>query len=475
MSLIRRQDPHMFRGERKKESKHGLGVIDLTLMSIGAVIGTGVLVLPGVVAATTAGPAEIISFIIAGIASIFVVLCYAEFGSSIHSAGGSYTYIYVALGEIFAYISGLSVVFGYILSLGLAASGWSAYFQGLLADFNIHLPSYLSLGIGSGGFINLPAVLVTLFIVYILSLGTQESKMFNNIVVLIKISVVIVFIGVGFFYVNTNNWAVFMPFGLTGVFSGASTLFLAYTGFDITVSAAEESKNPQKALPIALISSIIICAIIYIIVSLIVTGMIPFRELNKSDALAYVLQFVGQHLAAGVLSVGAVVGLLSIIFANSFGTSRILSALSKDRLIPKALEKKNSKNVPIVSLWVVGGIGAILGGFANLNQLADLSTISLLLVYLLVSVSVIVFRKTNPDFKRGFKTPFVPIIPILSILCCGFLMVSLSPIVWIEFAVFLVIILIFYFAYSYKKAGAHVRKIKKRKGIKASESIEVLE
>ena len=379
MSLIRRQDPHMFRGERKRENKHGLGVMDLTLMSIGAVIGTGVLVLPGVVAATTAGPAEIISFIIAGIASIFVVLCYAEFGSSIHSAGGSYTYIYVALGEIFAYVSGLSVVFGYILSLGLAASGWSAYFQGLLANFNIHLPSYLSLSIGNGGFINLPAVLVTLFIVYVLSLGTQESKRFNNIVVLIKIAVVIIFICVGFFYVDTNNWAVFMPFGFTGVFSGASTLFLAYTGFDITVSAAEESKNPQKTLPIALISSIVICAVIYVIVSLIVTGMIPFGELDKSDALAYALEFVGQHLAAAILSIGAVIGLLSIIFANCFGTSRILSALSKDRLIPRVLEKKNSKNVPIVSLWVVGGIGAILGGFANLNQLADLSTMSLLL------------------------------------------------------------------------------------------------
>ena len=263
-----------------------------------------------------------------------------------------------------------------------------------------------------------------------------------------------------------------MPFGFTGVFSGASTLFLAYTGFDITVSAAEESKNPQKTLPIALISSIVICAVIYVIVSLIVTGMIPFGELDKSDALAYALEFVGQHLAAGILSIGAVIGLLSIIFANCFGTSRILSALSKDRLIPRVLEKKNSKNVPIVSLWVVGGIGAILGGFANLNQLADLSTMSLLLVYLLVSVSVIVFRKTNPEFKRGFKTPFVPIVPILSILCCGFLIVSLSLTVWIEFGIFLAVILIFYFAYSRKKVGAYAKKQEKLKISKNPQIVE---
>ena len=448
MNILKKQDPYIFKTGNKKEKKRHLGVFDLTLMSIGTIIGTGVLVLPGVVAATMAGPSEIISFIIAGIASILVVLCYAEFASSVPSEGGSYTYIYVSLGEIFAYVCGLAVVFGYVLAIGVIANGWSSYLNNILQTFGVVLPKAISTIPANGGVVNLPAILITLLIVYILSLGTRESKKFNNIVVLVKISAIAIFIIVGVFYVKPENWAVFMPFGIGGVFTGASTLFSAYTGFDITASAAEETKNPQKTLPIALISSIVICGIIYIVVSLIVTGIIPYNELNKSDALAYALTFVGQPIPAAILSCGAVFGLLSIIFANCFGTSKILSALSRDNLLPKFLNKSNSKNVPITALLIVGFVGAFLGGFVNLVALAHLWTIALLFVYSMVSISLIAFRKTNPEFKRGFKTPFVPIIPILAAACCVFLMINISLIIWIYFIIFLLIAIIFYFVYS---------------------------
>lgn len=238
--------------------------------------------------------------------------------------------------------------------------------------------------------------------------------------------------------------------GISGVISGASVLFLAYTGFDVTASAAEETINPQKTLPRALILSIIACAIIYCIVSFVLTGMVPYKDLNQGDALAYALVQVGHHFSSSILSIGAILGILAIIFAIGFGNSRILSALSSDGLIPKVFSKQNKHAVPNVSLWTIGIIGAILSGFVQLDSLANASTLALLFVYLMVSLSVIVFRKTNPDFKRGFRTPFVPLIPILAILSCGFLMISLPISTWIYFIIFIILAIIFYFTYSIK-------------------------
>lgn len=454
MNIFRKQNVNdVISDSNKSNKKRTLKTLDLTLMSIGAVIGTGVLVLPGVVAATLAGPGEILSFIIAGIASIFVVLCYSEFASSIPSSGGSYTYVYVSLGEIFGYIVGVSVIFGYVLALGLVSNGWSDYLNSFLEIFNISLPIAISKIPSNGGIINLPAVLITLFIMYILSLGGNESKLFNNIIVILKVLVIVIFVLVGVFYIDIDNLTPFFPMGISGVISGASVLFLAYTGFDVTASAAEETINPQKTLPRALILSIIACAIIYCIVSFVLTGMVPYKDLNQGDALAYALVQVGHHFSSSILSIGAILGILAIIFAIGFGNSRILSALSSDGLIPKVFSKQNKHAVPNVSLWTIGIIGAILSGFVQLDSLANASTLALLFVYLMVSLSVIVFRKTNPDFKRGFRTPFVPLIPILAILSCGFLMISLPISTWIYFIIFIILAIIFYFTYSIKKSN----------------------
>lgn len=451
MNLFRKQNVNDIVLKSKNSNKmRTLGTLDLILMSIGAVIGTGVLVLPGVVAATTAGPGEILSFIIAGIASIFIVLCYSEFSSSIPSAGGSYTYVYVALGEFLAYIVGMAVMFGYVLSLGIVSSGWASYLNSFLEVFNISIPDVISKVPGQGGIVNLPAILVTLFIIFILSFGGKESKTFNNIVVVIKILVILLFIVVGVFYIKPENWTPFLPMGIAGVASGASTLFLAYSGFDITASAAEETKNPQKTLPRALILSIISCIIIYCLVSFVLTGMIPYKELNQGDALAYALIKVGQNVVSGFLSVGAILGILAIIFAVGFGTSRMFANIGKDRLIPKVFARENKQGVPTVSLWSIGIIGAILGGFINLNSLANSASMALLFVYLMVALSVLVFRKTNSEFKREFKVPFGPVIPIIAIICCLFLMINLSLMTWVYFIAFLIFAILFYFAYSRK-------------------------
>ena len=453
MNLFKKQNvEEVFLKSKKSNKIRTLGALDLILMSIGAVIGTGVLVLPGVVAATTAGPGEVLSFIIAGVASIFIVLCYSEFSSSVPSAGGSYTYVYVALGELFAYIVGMAVMFGYILALGIVSSGWASYLNAFLQVFNITLPEMISKIPSQGGIVNLPAILVTLLIILILSKGGEESKTFNNMVVIAKVVVIVLFVVVGAFYIDPKNWIPFLPMGMTGVASGASTLFLAYSGFDITASAAEETKNPQKTLPVALILSIVICIIIYCLVSFVLTGMVPYEELNQGDALAYALIKVGQNIVSGFLSVGAILGILAIIFAIGFGTSRMLANISNDKLIPRMFAKENKQGVPTVSLWTIGIIGGFLGGFVNLNSLANASSMALLFVYLMVSLSVLVFRKTNPEFKREFKVPFGPVIPIMAIICCLFLMINLSLRTWIYFGIFLFIVIISYFIYSNKNS-----------------------
>ena len=450
MNLFRKQNTNDILNENKAHKERTLGVFDLTLMSIGAVIGTGVMVLTGVVAATEAGLGVSLSFIISGIACIFIVLCYAEFSSTLPSSGGSYTYVYASMGEFLAYIVGLCIVLGYTLSVATVGAGWSAYFTNILSALGINLPTYLTTIPANGGIVNLPGILVILFIMFILSIGTKESKKFNNLMVLIKLGVIFLFIIVGVIYINTDNWNTFLPFGFTGVFSGASSVFFAYTGFDTTASAAEETKNPQRTIPIALILSLVISTIIYIIVALILTGMSSYSKLDTGDALAYVLNSVGRTKIAAILSVGAVIGTMAVIFGQTYGSSRVLLSVGRDGLLPSKFAKTNSKNIPLVSIWSIGIVAAILAGFINLGSLANFSNMALLIAYFIVSISVIVFRKVRPDLKRGFRTPLVPLIPILAALSCGFLIFNLPYKIWIYFAIFIVFAVVLYFTYSYK-------------------------
>ena len=448
MELFKRQDVNKLVDSIGNEKPRTLKVFDLVLLTIGAVIGTGVLVLPGFVAATEAGPSVILSYAMGGIAAIFIVLCYSEFAASIPTAGGSYSYIYVCMGKIFSIITFVSVLFGYILILGFVSNGWASYFNTFLEIFGLKLPFILTHMPSQGGIVNLPAIIVVLGMTWLLSRGTSESKWVNNLMVIIKIIVILLFVIVGAFYLNPSNvTADFFPMGFKGTALGASTVFLAYTGFDITASAAEETINPQKTLPKALLISIFFATAIYCAVSVVLVMMVHYTDLNQTDSLSYALIKVGQYIPAGFLSFGAIIGIFAIIFAVCFGCSRILSNGSKDGFIPKFLGKENKKGAPSIALWSVGIIGAVLGGFVNVNILANAAVLALLLVYLLVCVGVIIFRYTNPDFKRGFRTPLVPLVPILGTLSCLYLMYQQGLDSWLYFVggvgIFSIILIIY--------------------------------
>jgi APA family basic amino acid/polyamine antiporter len=451
-SILNKKDVTSILNSNKASSvqKH-LGAFDVTLMSIGATIGTGVMVLTGLVASRDAGPAVVLSFIASSIVCILVALCYAEFASSIPTSGSAYTYIYVSFGEIVAHLVGWSLILGYTLSTATVAGGWSAYFNSLLKEIGLNIPSKFTSIPSAGGIINLPAVLVVLLVTFLLSRGTKESKKINNLMVIIKLAVIILFVCVGVFFIKPQNWHPFMPFGVKGIFAGAASVFFAFTGFDAVSTSAEEIKNPQRNLPIGIISSLIICTIIYVVVCLVLTGVTHYSLLNVGDAMSYALNSVNQTWAASIISIGAVIGIIAVMLAYSYGASRILFSMSRDGLLPKPFSKVNKKkNVPVLSTWVVGTIGALMTGIVDLKQLADVANITLIGTFLLVALSIVIFRKSHTNVKRNFKVPLVPVLPIFAASCCLFLMFNLSSTTWLYFGIWLSLGTIIYFSYSFK-------------------------
>lgn len=433
--------------------KRTLGPFDLVLMGMGATVGTGVLVITGLVAARDSGPAISLSFILSAIVCGLVTLCYAEFASTIPNSGSAYAYTYVSLGEIVAYLVGWSIVGGYTVTLASVAGGWSAYFNSVLTQLGISLPSSLTSIPNQGGIINLPAVFIVICMSFLLTRGLTESKKINNIAVVIKISIVLLFIVIGAFHVNSENWKPFMPFGIGGVFAGAASVFFAFTGFDAISTSAEEVKNPQKNLPRGILGSLLACTTIYVVLGSILTGMVSYKELNVGDALAYALNSVGQGWAAIILSAGAVIGIIAVLFAYMFAVPRILLSMSRDGLLPKIFSTVNSKtHAPTSSTWIIGLMAAIVSGFIDLKELADIANMSAIINFALVALSIIVLRKTHPDLKRNFKVPFVPILPIIAIIFCLFLVFNLSMQTWFYYLAWIVIGLIIYFSYSRKKS-----------------------
>ncbi|NMM62249.1 amino acid permease [Clostridium sp. P21] len=452
--FARKKDVNSILDNNKNNSlERSLGAFDVTLMSIGATIGTGVMVLAGVVAARDAGPAVVLSFIASAIACTLVALCYSEFASSIPTSGSAYAYIYVSLGEFIAHLVGWSLFIGYTVCAATVASGWSSYFNSLLKQFGIKLPGAFVNIPSQGGLINIPAVVIVLVITLLLSRGTKESKKINNVMVFTKLGVIALFIVVGAFFVKPVRWQPFMPFGFKGVFAGAASVFLAFAGFDAVSTSAEEVKNPQKNLPIGIIASMIGCALIYVIVSLILTGMVHYTKLNVGDAMAYALSSVGQGWAASLLSVGAVIGILAVILAYVYGASRILFSMSRDGLLPRKYCSVNKKtNVPVFSTWVVGCLSALLSGVADIKQLADITNMVLLATFSLVAISIIILRKTHPKLERSFKVPLVPVLPLIAVACCVFLMFSLSKTTWLYFGIWVALGVVVYGVYSHKNS-----------------------
>ncbi|MGF9860065.1 amino acid permease [Priestia endophytica] len=453
-------------GESKTLEKT-MGAFDLTLLGIGAVIGTGVLVLTGLVAANDAGPSVIISFILAAIVCGFAALCYAEFASTLPVSGSVYTYTYATIGESVAHLMGWTLLSVYILTTATVASGWSSYFNQFLEGFNLGLPKALVTIPADGGIINLPAIMITLLITWLLSRGTKESKKVNNFMVLVKLVVIGLFVIVGAFYVKPENWTPFAPFGIEGIMAGSAAVFFAFLGFDALSTSAEEVKNPQRDLPIGIISSLVVCTIIYVLVCLVMTGVVPYTELNVPEAMAYVLHAVGQDAVAGIVTVGAIIGIMAVIFAYIYAATRILFSMSRDGLLPKSFSKTNKKTgAPVFSTWLIGIISSLIGGVVNLKELSNLANIGALLTFGMVGVGIIILRKTHPNLERGFRVPLVPVLPLVSCLCCLFLMVNLPGSTWLYFSGWLVLGIVVYFGYSRyhsKLQGGKTEEIQKQK------------
>ncbi|GEC90226.1 amino acid permease [Brevibacillus brevis] len=439
----------------KNESslKKSLGAFDLTMLGIGAIMGTGIFVLTGVAVALHAGPALVLSFVIAALACVFAALCYAEFASTVPVSGSAYTYSYAAFGEFVAWMIGWDLILEYGVACAAVASGWSGYAQGLLAGFNIHLPHALTSAFDAskGTIVDLPAVLIIVIITALLMKGTRESASLNTIMVLIKVAVVVLFLVVGVMYVKPENWNPFMPFGFAGVATGAATVFFAFIGFDAVSSAAEEVRNPQRDMPIGIISSLLVCTILYIAVSLTLTGIVPYKLLNVKNPVAFALSYVNQDWVAGFISLGAIVGITTVLLVMMYGQARMFFAMSRDGLLPELFSHVHPRTqVPQKSTLVVAALVATFGGLLPLSSLAQLTNIGTLFAFILVSIGLVVLRRTHPQLPRAFRVPFVPLVPLLSVLFCGYLVFNLPTLTKVGFLGWLSAGAIVYFLYGRK-------------------------
>ena len=445
MQIFRKKTLARVLGESGKRSlRPTLRTLDLILLGIGSVIGSGILVLTGE-AASKSGPSVIFSFLIAGLACGLTALCYAELSSMIPSSGSVYTYSYITLGEVVAHCMGWLLAGSYIIAGAAIANGWSSYFKSLLEGFGIIIPKEFTTLPSEGGYGNILAMAVVLLIMIVLFKGTNSSKFVNNFMVAIKIIVILLFVFVGMFYVTPTNWTDnFAPQGISGIMIGATTVFFAYLGFDTISTSAEETINPQKALPRAIIITLFLCTVFYIVVCLVITGMVPFTQLGKGDALAYVLGEVGQGKLAGVVSLGAVIGLLSGPLGTMFAAVRVLYTMSRDGL----LSILNRSGIPGSTTIGVGILMSLLTGFLPLGQLADLANVSYIIAFALVSYSTFAIRRDYPNVKRGFIMPGMPYLPILSILLFIVLLYGIQLSTWIIFGCWILLGLIIYFSYS---------------------------
>lgn len=440
------------------EAAHGqlkrtMGTLDMILLGIGCVIGTGIFVITGVAAAQNAGPGIIISFIISGLACLFTALAYAELASMVPAAGTVYAYSYASIGEIAAWITGWCLILEYSVGASVVAAGWSGYMAGILKSFGIDLPHTLSAIPAEGGLVNLPAVMIVLALTLLLVRGTRESALLNKVLVAIKLLVVVIFILLALPFVNTANWTPFMPFGIFGVAQGAAIIFFAYTGFDAVATAAEECHNPRRDLPMGIIVSLLICMLLYIIVAAVLTGIVPYRELDNAAPVTYALSSIGNHLGAAIVGVGAITGITTVLLVLIYGQSRILYAMSRDGLIPKGVcEVHKHYGTPYKITVLIGIFVALVAGFMPISDMAKLSNIGILFAFIIASTGAMILRITNPDADRPFRCPFLVIVALISIFSCSFLMFILDVNTWLMFIGWLILGAIFYFAYGYRNS-----------------------
>ncbi len=452
--------------------KRSLTALDLTMLGIGAIIGTGIFVLTGRAAAANAGPAVALSFVVAGVASAFAGLCYAEMASMIPIAGSAYTYSYATMGELVAWIIGWDLILEYLVAASAVSVGWSGYVVAFLQDtFGVHLPAawtgapvlwsekqqHFEL---TGAYVNLPAVLIVLAVTALLVRGVKESARINTVIVFLKVTVVLLFIAFAARFVRTENWHPFVPanegafgrFGVSGVLQGATMVFFAYIGFDAVSTAAQEARNPQRDVPIGILVSLAVCTVLYIAVSLILTGVVPYQKLNVPHPIAVGVEATGQLWLATAVEIGAIAGLSSVMLVMLLGQPRIFFAMAQDGLFPPVAAKIHPRfGTPYITTIITGIVCAVAGGMLPIDILAELTSIGTLFAFVLVSVGVMILRIKRPEIPRGFRAPGGPyVVPILGALTSGLLMYTATTATIVRLFAWMAIGLAIYFAYGRK-------------------------
>ncbi|QSR85890.1 amino acid permease [Methylacidimicrobium sp. B4] len=410
-----------------------LSALDLMLLGVGAIVGAGIFVLTGVAAATAAGPGLSLSFVVAGLACLFAALCYAEFASVVPTAGSAYSYASLSMGEFAGWLTGWNLILAYLLTGGVVAIGWSGYFQELLSGVGLSLPASLGKAPHEGGVLNLPAALIALGLSGVLASGARESARFNHWIVGVKLLVIGLFLLVAVRHVNPQNWHPLLPFGWKGVMTGAALIFFAYVGFDAVSTAAEEAKEPQRDLPLGILGSLVICTLIYILVGVVLTGIVPYRILDVKDPVAFALVQVGERVAANFVAVGAIAGITSALLVNMYGQSRVFFAMCRDGLLPGSLGKIHPvSRTPARMILLIGALVAGIAGFLPIEAVAELTNMGALAAFIVVALGALVFRKKRPGLRRPFQVPAMPWSALAAIGFCGYLMTNLSrrTLVW---------------------------------------------
>ncbi|MGX1135017.1 APA family basic amino acid/polyamine antiporter [Streptomyces glaucescens] len=430
-----------------------LGLTQLTAIGVGGIIGAGIFTLAGTVANGTAGPAVVISFLIAGVASAAAALSYAEFAGLIPKAGSAYTYGYAVLGELAGWFIGWDLLLEYTAIVAVVAIGISGYFSFLVGETGAELPAWMlgAPGTGDGHRVDLFAAVLCLLIAYLLNLGIKNAARFETVVVVLKVLVVLLVIGVGVFHINTDNYDPFFPYGISGAFTGAATVFFAVFGYDAMSTAAEESKDAQRHMPKAIIYSLVISMVLYVAACLVLTGMQNYTEIDPESGFSTAFKSVGLTGLADVIAVGAIIGILTVMFTFMLGVTRVWFAMSRDGLLPTWFAKTHpTRHVPTRVTWIVGVASAAIAGFLPIGEAAELTNIGILLAFVVVCVAVIVLRYRQPDLPRTFRTPWMPFVPAVGVVFSIWLITFLQWQTWLRFAVWFALGLVVYFAYSYR-------------------------
>lgn len=500
--LFKKKCPdEMIKSAENSGLKKTLSAFDLVVLGVGAIIGSGIFTVVGIAAvggpqSAGAGPALVVSMILASLACVFSAMCYSEFASMIPVAGSAYLYTYATMGEFLAWIVGWVLVLEYLVGYIAVSAAWTGYFMQFLKGFDQVLPSWITNppiwlindyqtavynltkeGIDPAGVIpkigsipiamNLPGIVVAVLIAAVLTKGIKESTKAAGIMVLIKLGVIALFVITGAFYIKPENWTPFAPNGFEGIFMGAFIIFFAYIGFDAIATAAEETKNPQRDLPIGIIGSLVICTIVYVLVALVLTGVVPLGQIDTHAPIAHAMHFVGKDWIAGLISLGALTGLSSVLLVLMLAGSRVLYAMSRDNFLPKILQTVHEKHKTPYIITIMVALICIVGSFfLNLNIAAELCNFGTFTSFIIVCVAVLILRKTDPTRHRPFRVPFSPLFPLLGILCCGGLMFySMKDLTTsrVLFPLWLVLGAVIYFSYSFKQ-HREIEKQKKQMG-----------